>query len=84
VAERRNPIPVVLTVRQRARLERLWFYYGNYGPDATHGNHSFIQRLLEQGYGERPLHKSRAPKSERPTPECERAFDEVLAGGKAG
>ena len=72
---------MALTTEQRERLERLWFYYGNYGPEATPGNHSFIQRLLENGYDERPLHDKRTPKSELPTPECEAAVEAILAKG---
>ena len=87
MAKRRRPIPVLLTSRQRERVERLWFYYGNYGPETTPGNHSFIQRLLENGYDERPLHTRRTPKSELPTPECEAAVEAILAmrkGAAAG
>ncbi|HYG79814.1 MAG TPA: hypothetical protein VD861_05470 [Pyrinomonadaceae bacterium] len=79
MAKRKKVIPVVLTSNQRERLERLWFYYGNYGPKATPGNHSRIQRLLENGYDERPLHTRRTPRSELPTPECEAAVEAVLA-----
>jgi hypothetical protein len=55
------------------------FYYGNYGPKTTSGNHSFIQRLLENGVDERSLHTKRTPKSELPTPECEAAVEAILA-----
>ena len=79
MAKRRKVIPVTLTGEQRDRLERLWFYYGNYGPKTTPGNHSFIQRLLENGIDERPLYTKRTPKSEIPTPECEAAVETVLA-----
>ena len=72
----------MLTPEQRQRLERLWFIYGNYGPKTTPGNHGFIQGLLEQGLDLRPLITKRSRKSEIPTPECEAAVDEVLAGGK--
>ena len=85
--KRRKVIPVSLTAVQRERLERLWFYYGNYGPKTTPGNHSFIQRLLENGVDERPLHTKRTPKSELPTPECEAAVEAVLAmkrGSRSG
>lgn len=34
------------TDAQRERLERLWLYYGNYGPQATPGNGSVHVRLL--------------------------------------
>ena len=64
---------------QRGRLERLWFYFGNYGPKTTPGNHSFIQRLLENGIDERSLHTKRTPKSELPTRECEVAVEAILA-----
>lgn len=77
--KRRKVIPVSLTGEQRERLERLWFYFGNYGPKTTPGNHNFIQRLLENGVDERPLHTKRTPKSELPTPECEAAVESVLS-----
>ena len=79
MAKRREAAPVALTDEQRERLERLWFYYGNYGPQTTPGNHSFIQRLLENGIDERPLYTKRTPKSEIPTPECEAAVEAILA-----
>lgn len=69
---------------ERDQLERLWFYYGNYGPKTTPGNHSFIQRLLENGIDERPLYTKRTPKSEIPTPECEAAVDDVLRKESTG
>jgi hypothetical protein len=87
MAKRRKVIPVILTANQRERLERLWFYFGNYGPKTTPGNHSFIQHLLENGYDERPLHTKRTPKSELPTPECEAAVEAALAmkrGSRSG
>jgi hypothetical protein len=79
MAKRRKVTPVTLTAEQRERLERLWFYFGNYGPKATSGNHSFIQRLLENGIDERSTHTKRTPKSELPTHECEVAIEAVLA-----
>jgi hypothetical protein len=79
MAKRRKVTPVTITPEQRDRLERLWFYYGNYGPKTTPGNHSFIQRLLENGIDERSLHNKRTPKSEIPTPECERAVEAILS-----
>jgi hypothetical protein len=79
MAKRRQVTPVTLTVEQHERLERLWFYYGNYGPKTTPGNHSFIQRLLENGIDERPLYTKRTPKSELPTLECERAVEAILS-----
>jgi hypothetical protein len=81
MAKRRKAVEVTLTPKQRDRLERLWFYYGNYGPKSTPGNHGFIQGILEHGVDERPLRTRRTPKSEIPTPECERAVDEVLSSG---
>ena len=65
----------MLTKEQRRKLERLWFYYGNYGPETTPGNHSFIQGLLEHGKDMRPLRL----KCYKPTAECEAAVDAVLA-----
>jgi hypothetical protein len=79
MAKRRKVKSVTLTPEQRERLKRLWFYYGNYGPKTTSGNHSFIQRLLENGIDERSLHNKRTPKSEIPTPECERAVEAILS-----
>src|SRR5215218_7727145 len=79
MARRREAAHVTLTETQRERLERLWFYYGNYGPQATPGNHQFIQGLLEHGLDLRPLQTKRTPKSERPTLECEAAVEAVLA-----
>jgi hypothetical protein len=79
MAKRRKVTPVTITLGQRERLERLWFYYGNYGPKTTPGNHSFIQRLLENGIDERSLHNKRTSKSELPTQECERAVQSILS-----
>jgi hypothetical protein len=79
MAKRRKVKSVTLTPEQRDQLERLWFYYGNYGPKTTPANHSFIQRLLENGYDERSLYNKRTPKSELPTPECERAVEAILS-----
>jgi hypothetical protein len=79
MAKRRKVKSVTFTLEQRDRLERLWFYFGNYGPKTTPGNHSFIQRLLENGIDERSLHNKRTPKSEIPTPECERAVEAILS-----
>jgi hypothetical protein len=79
MAKRRKVTPVTITPEQRERLERLWFYYGNYGPKTTPGNHSFIQRLLENGIDERSLYNKRTPKSELPTMECERAVEAILS-----
>ncbi len=79
MAIRRKASPVTLTAEQRTRLERLWFIYGNYGPKSTPGNHSFIQRLIENGIDERPLNTKRTPKSQIPTPECEACVDKILS-----
>ena len=75
----RKATPVTLTAEQRERLERLWFYYGNHGPQTTPGNHYFIQSLLEHGIDVRPLFTKRTRKADKPTPECEAAVDAVLA-----
>lgn len=79
MSKRRKVTPVTLTPAQRQRLEHLWFYYGNYGPQTTPGNHNFIQRLIENGIDERPLHTRRTPKSEIPTAECVAAVEAILA-----
>jgi hypothetical protein len=79
MVKRRKIKSVSLAPEQRDRLERLWFYYGNYGPKTTPGNHSFIQRLLENGIDERSLYNKRTPKSDIPTPECERAVEAILS-----
>lgn len=69
MAKRREAAPAALTDEQRERLERLWFYYGNYGLKTTPGNHQFIQGLPEHGLDLRPLQTKRTPKSEKSTPE---------------
>ena len=79
MAKRRKVTTISLTAEQRERLERLRYYYGNYGPKTASGNHSFIQRLLENEFDERSLHTKRAPKSELPTPECETTVESILA-----
>jgi hypothetical protein len=84
MAKRRKAEPVTLSDGQRERLERLWFYYGNYGPETTPGNHQFIQGLLEHGLDLRPLRTKRTPKSELPTPECEQAVEAILAASTDG
>lgn len=84
MAKRKQATPVTLTDSQRERLERLWFYWGNYGPQAKPGNHQFIQGLLEHGLDLRPLQTKRTPKAERPTEECEAAVEAVLAAGGDG
>ena len=75
---REETVPVSLTPGQRQRLENLWFYYGNYGPKTTPGNHSFIQGLLERGQDERPLKQ----RGYMPTEECEQAAERVLLGNQ--
>jgi hypothetical protein len=44
MAKRRKITPVTLNTEGHVRLERLWFYFGNYGAQT---NHRFIQGLLE-------------------------------------
>lgn len=88
MAPRRKASPVTLTHYQRERLERLWFFFGNYGPKTTPGNHQFIQGLLEHGLDLRPLQTKRTPKKDLPTAECVAAVEAVLsandgAGGEA-
>jgi hypothetical protein len=79
MAKRRKAAPVTLTDAQRERLERPWFYYGNYGPQATPGNHQFIQGLLEHGLDLRPLLTKRTAKRDIPTGECVAAVEAVLS-----
>ena len=64
---------VRLTDSQRERLENLWFVYGNHGPKATPGNHTFIQGFLEHAQDLRDL------RGWKPTAECVAAVDAVLA-----
>jgi hypothetical protein len=78
MTKRRQERRVPITGEQRRRLERLWFYYGNYGPQSTPGNHGFIQGFLEHGIDTRCFRTRRTPKSEIPTAECEAAVDAVL------
>ena len=75
----RKATPVIFSSEQREQLERLWFYYGNHGPQTTPGNHYFIQSLLEHGIDVCPLFTRRTRKADQPTPECEAAVDAVLA-----
>jgi hypothetical protein len=84
MAKRRQAAPVSLTDRQRERLERLWFIYGNYGPKTTPGNHQFIQGLLEHGLDLRPLQTKRTAKRDRPTEECEAAVEAILSSNEGG
>ena len=70
-AERKK---VALTDGQHARLENLWFVYGNHGPKATMENHGFIQGFLERDADERDFY--------RPTAECLAAVDAVLGQGR--
>jgi hypothetical protein len=84
MAKRRQAAPVSLTGRQRERLERLWFVYGNYGPKTTPGNHQFIQGLLEHGLDLRPLQTKRTAKRDRPTGECEAAVEAILSSHDGG
>ncbi len=69
-AERKK---VTLSEGQRARLEDLWFVYGNHGPKATMENHGFIQGFLERDADERDFY--------RPTRECLAAVDDALGRG---
>lgn len=62
--------PVKLTQAQRAKLEDLWFVYGNHGRKTTPDNHGFIQGFLERDSDERDFY--------RPTAECLAAVDAVL------
>lgn len=74
-----SALPFVCVVELSLSDFLYWFQFGNYGPKTTPGNHSFIQRILENGYDERPLYNKRTLKSELPTPECEDAVDQILA-----
>ena len=69
--KRREVKKVEVTEERRRRLERLWFIYGNYGPEHTMENHYFIQGFLERGQDERDFNGV--------TPECLAAVDAVLA-----
>lgn len=84
MARRRTAISVMLTDSQRERLERLWFYYGNYGPETTPGNHQFIQNLLEHGLDLRPLQTKRTTRRDIPTAECVAAVEAVLTPADGG
>jgi hypothetical protein len=69
--KRRESRKVEVTEGQRRELERLWFVYGNYGPEHTMQNHYFIQGFLERSQDEREINDV--------TPECLAAVDAVLA-----
>jgi hypothetical protein len=57
------------TVQQE--LERLWFVFGNNGPQCTMGNHKFIQRHVEG--------KAHEAKFYKPTKECRLAVKHALS-----
>jgi hypothetical protein len=84
MAKSRKAIPVTLTDWQRGRLERLWFVYGNHGPQTTPGNHQFIQGLLEHSLDLRPLQTKRTAKRDIPTEECVAAVEAVLSSAGDG
>lgn len=84
MAKSRQATPVTLTEAQRARLEHLWFVFGNHGPKTTPGNHQFIQGLLEHGIDIRPLQTKRTAKRDVPTEECVAAVERVLASADGG
>jgi DNA-binding PadR family transcriptional regulator len=69
--KRREVKRVEVTDEQRRQLERLWFIFGNYGPEHTMENHYFIQGFLERGQDERDFNDV--------APECLAAVDAVLA-----
>jgi hypothetical protein len=66
--------------QHRKELEKLWFVYGNNGPKHTHGNHKFIQCLLEHNSDDRKFFRRQGRiKIWAPlTKECETAVDAVL------
>lgn len=72
-----------LTPIQRKALEDLWFKFGNGGSKHTHGNHRFIQCILEHGDDDPAFwkRKSRIPlASHQPlTDECEAEVRKILA-----
>lgn len=72
-----------LTNDQRKQLERLWFLFGNNGPKHTHGNHGFIQGLLQRSEDDRDFYRrpSRSAHYQPLTDECEQAVDAILKGG---
>lgn len=69
-----------LTKEQRRALEELWFEYGNGGPKHTHGNHKFIQGILERGEDDRKFYRrpGRVPGWLPVTLGCEAAVDAIL------
>lgn len=71
---------IELTTDQRRDLGRLWFIYGNGGAKHTHGNHRFIQTILEHGEDSRKFFRkpSRIPEFKPLTKECEQEVDKVI------
>ena len=58
-----------ITPEQINQLNNVWFIYGNNGLKHTHGNHKFIQHVL-QGSDYRKLYK--------PTKKCMKVVDNIL------
>lgn len=49
-------MPITLTEDQRAKLNKLWFIFGNHGKKHSHSNHRFIQNLLSRGEDDREFY----------------------------
>jgi hypothetical protein len=77
-----------LTEDQKKGLMKLWFIYGNRGKKHSHGNHRFIQCILEHGEDEREFYRNMDlsrmvkagvdPNTQKITQECIDKVDEVL------
>lgn len=72
---------ITLSTQKRKSLEKLWFLYGNGGGKHTHGNHKFIQCILEHGEDLREFYRrpGRVLDWKPVTKECETAVDAILA-----
>lgn len=77
----RNERKKQLTPDARRLLERIWFIYGNGGPKHTHGNHKFIQGILEHGEDDREFYRrpGRVPGWQPLTAECEVEVDRIIS-----
>ncbi len=71
-----------ISKEQRRALENLWFIYGNGGPKHSHGNHKFIQGILERGEDDRQFYRrpGNVKGWDALTQECEQQVDALHLG----
>lgn len=69
---------IILSEEQRDKLSDLWFIFGNNGKKCNHGNHKFIQNILEHGEDNREFYKSSRIAGYEVTDECIKEVDNIL------